>query len=84
MKEITSSEFETEVLAGGKVVLDFYSTECPPCEALAPKFDGLANLYGSDIKFVKMFRQQNKPLAEKLGVKSSPTLLFFEDGKQVG
>lgn len=84
MKEITSSEFETEVLAGGKVVLDFYSTECPPCEALAPKFDGLAHLYGSDIKFVKMFRQQNKPLAEKLGVKSSPTLLFFEDGKQVG
>ncbi len=84
MREITSSEFETEVLAGGKVVLDFYSTECPPCEALAPKFDGLANLYGSDIKFVKMFRQQNKPLAEKLGVKSSPTLLFFEDGKQVG
>lgn len=84
MKEITSSEFEIEVLAGGKVVLDFYSTECPPCEALAPKFDGLANLYGSDIKFVKMFRQQNKPLAEKLGVKSSPTLLFFEEGKQVG
>jgi thioredoxin reductase (NADPH) len=82
MKEITSSEFETEVLAGGKVVLDFYSTECPPCDALAPKFEGLANLYGNDIKFFKMFRQQNKPLAEKLGVKSSPTLLFFENGVQ--
>lgn len=83
MKEITSSEFETEVLAGGKVVLDFYSTECPPCEAVAPKFEGLAKLYGNDIKFVKMFRQQNKPLAEKFGVKSSPTLLFFDNGVQV-
>jgi thioredoxin reductase (NADPH) len=83
MKEITSSEFETEVLAGGKVVLDFYSTECPPCEAVAPKFEGLAKLYGNDIKFVKMFRQQNKALAEKLGVKSSPTLLFFDNGVQV-
>ena len=83
MKEITSSEFENEVLAGGKVVLDFYSTECPPCEALAPKFEGLSGLYGSDIKFVKMFRQQNKPLAEKLGVKSSPTLLFFDNGVQL-
>ena len=82
MKEITSSEFEQDVLAGGKVVLDFYSTECPPCEALAPKFEGLAGLYGKDIKFVKMFRQQNKPLAEKLGVKSSPTLLFFDNGVQ--
>jgi thioredoxin reductase (NADPH) len=82
MKEITSSEFETEVLKGGKVVLDFYSTECPPCEALAPKFEGLASLYGKDIKFVKMFRQQNKPLAESLGVRSSPTLLFFDNGIQ--
>ncbi len=84
MKEITSTEFETEVLAGGKVVLDFYSTECPPCDALAPKFEGLAELYGNDIKFVKMFRQQNKPLAEKYGVKSSPTLLFFDKGELVG
>ncbi len=82
MKEITSSEFETEVLKGGKVALDFYSTECPPCEALAPKFEGLASLYGNDIKFVKMFRQQNKPLAESLGVRSSPTLLFFNNGLQ--
>lgn len=82
MKEITSSEFEKEVLKGGKVVLDFYSTECPPCEALAPKFEGLASLYGEDIRFFKMFRQQNKPLAESLGVRSSPTLLFFDNGVQ--
>lgn len=84
MKEINSNEFEQEVLNGGKVVLDFYSTECPPCEALAPKFDGLAKLYGNDIKFLKIFRQQNRELADKLGVKSSPTLLFYEGGKEVG
>ena len=83
MQEITSAEFEQEVIAGGKVVLDFYSTECPPCEAVAPKFEGLAALYGKDIKFVKMFRQQNKPLAESLGVRSSPTLLFFDNGVQL-
>jgi thioredoxin reductase (NADPH) len=80
MKEITSSEFEKEVLGGGKVVLDFYSTECPPCEAVAPKFEGLAKLYGNDIKFLKIFRQQNRELAEKLEVKSSPSLLFFDNG----
>jgi thioredoxin reductase (NADPH) len=84
MKEITAAEFESEVLAGGKVVLDFYSTECPPCEAVAPKFEGLAAIYGKDVKFLKIFRQQNKPLAEQLGVRSSPTLLFFDQGKQVG
>ena len=35
MKEISGNEFEAEVLNGGKVILDFYSTECPPCEARA-------------------------------------------------
>jgi len=83
MKEISLNEFEKEVLIGGKVVLDFYSTECPPCEAVAPKFEGLASLYGNDIKFLKIFRQQNRELADKLGVKSSPSLLFFENGKQL-
>ena len=83
MKEIASSEFDSEVLSGGKVVLDFYSSECPPCEALAPKFEGLSKLYGNDIKFLKIFRQQNRELADKLSVKSSPTLLFFDNGKEV-
>jgi thioredoxin reductase (NADPH) len=84
MKEITEKEFSDEVLNGGKVVLDFYSTECPPCEALASKYEDLSNLYGNDVKFLKIYRQQNRALAEKLGVKSSPTVLFFNDGKKSG
>lgn len=83
MKEITSAQFDQEILNGGKVVLDFYSTECPPCEALASKFEDLSRLYGNDIKFLKIYRQDNRELATKLGVKSSPTLLFFDNGKEV-
>lgn len=82
MKEISSEEFTSEVLQGDRVVVDFYSTECPPCEALASKFEDLSHLYGNDIKFIKVFRQANRQLAESLGVKSSPTLLFFENGKE--
>jgi thioredoxin reductase (NADPH) len=84
MKEINSTDFDLEVLHGGKIILDFYSTECPPCEALASKFEDLSKLYGNDIKFLKIYRQQNRDLAEKLGVKSSPTLLFFNEGTEIG
>jgi len=84
MKEITSKEFEKEVLQGGKVVVDFYSTECAPCEAVAPKFESCAELYGNDIRFIKIFRQDNRELASSLEVKSSPSILFFDHGKQVG
>lgn len=84
MKQITSSEYEKDVLQGGKVVLDFFSSECPPCEALATKFEDLSKLYGEKIKFIKIFRQENRELADRLNVKSSPTLLFYNDGIEVG
>jgi len=84
MKEIIAKEFRQEVLQGGKVALDFYSSECPPCEALAPKFESLSELYGEDVRFIKIFRQDNRDLAESLDVNSSPTVLFYNDGNLVG
>lgn len=84
MKEINQKEFEQEVLKGGKVAVDFYSTECPPCEALTPKFDNLSELYGEEIKFVKIFRQENRELAESLEVNGSPTVIFYDNGTLVG
>ena len=46
MKEIIASDFEKEVLAGENVLVDFFSTECPPCEAVAPKLESLEKLFG--------------------------------------
>jgi thioredoxin reductase (NADPH) len=84
-KEINSDNWESEVINSSiPVVVDFFSDECPPCEALAPKFASLAELWHKDVKFVKIFRQQNRPLAEKLGVRGSPTVLFFNKGNEVG
>ena len=83
MVEITSVDFDQDVVQTGKVILDFYSSDCPPCEALSSKFENLSGFYGKDIKFLKIFRQENRELADKLGVKSSPTLLFFDNGKEV-
>ncbi len=84
MKEITQDEFQAELEQHELVVLDFYSSECPPCEALAPKFEALHQMYGKHARFLKIFRQTNRELAQELGVKSSPTVLFFRKGKQVG
>jgi thiol-disulfide isomerase/thioredoxin len=85
VKEISAAQFETEVLAATQpVVLDFFSTECPPCEALAPKFDAVAEAFAGRVRFLKIFRQGNRELATKLGVTGSPTLLFFASGREVG
>ena len=83
--EIEAASFRREVLEHeGPVVVDFFSTECPPCEALAPKFEAMSVLYGDDAKFVKIFRQGNRELATELAVQSSPTVLFYSRGKEIG
>lgn len=76
--------FERDVLQSDKpVVVDFYSEDCPPCAALSPIFDRMAEKYGGHMKFVKVFRQKNRTLAEKYAIKSSPSLLFFIEGEEV-
>jgi thiol-disulfide isomerase/thioredoxin len=85
VKEIAAQDYEREVLAAsGPVVLDFYSTECPPCEALAPKYDAVAEAFAGRVRFLKIFRQGNRELATRLGVTGSPTLVFFKGGLEVG
>ncbi len=88
--EITTAEFDQKVKeAGVPVVVDFYSTDCPPCAALAPKFDAVAEQFAGKVRFVKIFRQGNRELAASLGVTGSPTLVFFdrhgrEQGERMG
>ena len=88
--EITAADFQEKVLGAGQpVVLDFFSTECPPCEALAPKFAAVAEQFAGKARFYKIFRQGNRDLAQQLGVTGSPTLDFFdsagqEQGKRLG
>ena len=84
VKEITQADFEAEVARSTlPVVLDFFSTECPPCESLAPKFDAVAEQFAGKARFLKIFRQGNKDLASRLGVTGSPTLIFFKGGEVV-
>jgi thiol-disulfide isomerase/thioredoxin len=85
VKEISQADYEREVLQSSEpVVLDFFSTECPPCEALAPKFDAVADQFAGKARFLKIFRQGNRELAARLGVSGSPTLVFFKGGAEVG
>jgi len=85
VREIQSGDYEREVTgAATPVVLDFFSTECPPCEALAPKYEAVADQFAGRVQFLKVFRQGNRELAARLGVTSSPTLLFFKAGEERG
>ena len=81
VKELYSSlELKNLIKHETRVVLDFYSDDCPPCEKLAPIYAQLSEIY-PELVFVKMFRQKNRELAEEFNISSSPSLVFFQEGK---
>ncbi|PKM82878.1 MAG: thioredoxin-disulfide reductase [Firmicutes bacterium HGW-Firmicutes-14] len=81
---IGSDRFEDDVVKStAPVVVTFYSDECPPCQALEPLINYLAGKYSDHVKFVRIHRQKNRELAGRLGIKSSPTVLFYKDSEEV-
>ena len=78
--QLTSDNFETEVLNSDKPVLvDFYADWCGPCKMMAPVVDQIAE-ENDDIKVGKINVDDEQDLAAKYGVMSIPTIGFFKDG----
>ena len=81
MQQITDIDFEPAV-SRGKVLVDFYSTTCPPCKALAPILEKLDNEM-SNVTFLKINVDTDSGMASDLGIASVPTLVLFEDGDEI-
>ena len=78
--QLTSDNFETEVLNSDKPVLvDFYADWCGPCKMMAPVVDQIAE-ENEDIKVGKINVDDEQDLAAKYGVMSIPTIGFFKNG----
>lgn len=81
---VGESDFEREVLRSGEPVLvDFWAAWCPPCRALGPTIDRLAQAYQGRAKVVKVDVDASPGLAERYGVQSIPSLMIFRAGQVV-
>lgn len=81
--EITSENFEKEVLESEKTVLvDFYAEWCGPCKRLSPIVEEVAK-EEEEVKFVKMNIDNCEDIAIEYQVMSIPTLIVMKNGKEV-
>lgn len=79
-KEITTANFETEVLKSEKpVLIDFWATWCGPCMRQGPIVEALAE---EGYAVGKVDVDQNMALAQQFRVVSIPTLILFKDGAE--
>jgi len=81
---VTDANFAAEVLASDRPVLvDFWAEWCPPCKAMGPTIDELAETLADTVKIVKLDVDSNPAITVQYNVRSMPTLIVFKNGQPV-
>lgn len=81
---LTKENFKEEVLEETKPTLvDFYADWCPPCQALHPIFEALAQKYETEVKFCRLNIGEVEEVASQYNVSTVPTIIFFKKGKEI-
>lgn len=80
IKSSSSAQFADDVLlVKGKVLVDFWAEWCGPCKALAPILEEISDR----IDVVKINADDSSGLTAEYSIRSIPTMIVFEDGKEV-
>lgn len=74
----------TDIINSPKPVLvDFFATWCGPCKMLAPILKEVKDELGENISIIKIDVDKNQPLAAQYQVRGVPTMMLFQNGKQL-
>jgi thioredoxin 1 len=84
VRTFTDSNFQAEVLnSGTPVLVDFWAAWCPPCRALSPVIDSLADELGDRAVVGEVNTDENRQLSAQFAISSIPTIMIFKDGQPV-
>ena len=79
----TEEGFDKALAQGGLLVADFWADWCGPCKMLGPVIEQLAADYDGKCVVGKINVDDEPELAQRFGIMSIPTVMFFKDGKEV-
>jgi len=78
-----SNSFENIIKSEKPVLIDFFATWCGPCKTLAPILKQVKDSLGERITILKIDVDKNQELAAKYQVRGVPTMVLYQNGKQL-
>lgn len=78
-----NASLEEKINSGEPVVVDFWAEWCGPCRMLGPTIDELSEDFSGQVEVGKLNVDENQETATKYGIRSIPTVLFFNKGELV-
>ena len=73
------ADFRAIVASKKPVLIDFFTEWCGPCKTLSPILKKVAKEMGDEVKIIKIDIDKNPILAQKLNVRSVPTLMIYKE-----
>lgn len=82
--ELNDANFDA-VMAGSElpVLVDFWAPWCGPCRQMAPQFALAGKQLKGQVLLVKVNSDESPQLSQRYGIRSIPTLLQMQQGKEL-